>query len=202
MKTYVFSTFTVLLLMMCSSLAWGQRNMQQRSKVNKPTNPVLYEQKPAATTPALEEPTSVNYAPASKVLKIDNSGFINTGVAQEPVKTPAYVQISYNGVVIADSNGDCGVQILPRYGKPLTEEEILYNASYKIGPGVPKIRDTSCKIFTKGETYNIYVAEGRTWKIIYYDENGLADIIKFETKIGENPNHTYTADGRTIRESW
>jgi hypothetical protein len=57
MKTYVFSTFTVLLLMMCSSLAWGQRNMQQRSKVNKPTKTVLVEQKPAATTP---EPEPVN----------------------------------------------------------------------------------------------------------------------------------------------
>jgi hypothetical protein len=80
MKTYVFPTFTVLLLLMCSTFTWGQRNMQQRSKFIKPTNPILVEQPSTTTTPVTENISM--YAPAAIGYNVNNQYLIANATLQ------------------------------------------------------------------------------------------------------------------------
>jgi hypothetical protein len=172
MKTYVFSTFTVLMLMMCSSLAWGQRTMQQRSKVNKPANPVLYEQTPAATTTApVVEPVNTNIYNI-EANQVQNSTYRGSNVAQYLTSAP--VTFYYKDGTTVDFRE--GTYKWPYY---VTGECSVDYATAK-----------SNRLYNQGDLQTTLIAEGWGVKCYSHKYNGTQTEETFESKPGTSKNHS------------
>jgi hypothetical protein len=197
MKTYVFSSITVLLLLMCSTFTWGQRTIRAKARTVTPVQVV--EQPPASVVEPVYAPVVVPIVSQPSVKQVvDNSPIIYfiTDYGIQSFETVGKVCNTFvKKGFLNEKTGQClGSGFISTFPGLVPWDYINFDNTQ-----LNQLRDRCNGDKLKGPTkvQEIYVKEGYGIKIV--SEIGLGDLniteLTYSTKKGENPlKKFYTFD--------